>query len=142
MFRIIITLITAATLITACNSNEAAKDNREVIIENQDSVNVTTDVKHKDQQNEKKIEQAPNQSKERENHKKWASLPEYNKIVEQIGSEDYEFETETDNKGKRVLLIADKDGNKQYKTIFIKNTKHLKIIKIKGEGLLFNEMLD
>lgn len=94
------------------------------------------------QQNEKKIEQAPNQSKDNEDSKKWASLPEYNKIVEQIGSEDYEFETETDNKGKRVLLIGDKDGNKQYKTIFIKNTKRLKIIKIKGEGLLFNGILD
>lgn len=140
MFRIIITLITAATLITACNSNEAAKDNREVIIDNQDSL--TTDVKHGDQQNEKKIEQAPNQSKESENHKKWASLPEYKKIAEQIGSEDYEIETETDNKGKRILLIVDKDGNKQYKSIFIKNTKHLKIIKIKGKGLLFNEILD
>ncbi|EPY07502.1 hypothetical protein PAALTS15_09334 [Paenibacillus alvei TS-15] len=140
MFRIIIILITAATLITACNSNEAAKDNREVIIENQESV--TTDGKHGDQQNEKKFEQAPNQSNESEDHKKWASLPEYNKIVEQIGSEDYEFETETDNKGKRVLLIADKDGNKQYKTIYIKNTKRLKIIKIKGEGLLFNGILD
>ncbi|KRF60590.1 hypothetical protein ASG99_26515 [Bacillus sp. Soil768D1] len=67
-------------------------------------------------------------------------LPEYGKIIEQIGNEDYNFNKETDNDNKRVFLI-DLKGEKQYKTIFVKNTNRLKIVKINGGGEIFNEVI-
>jgi hypothetical protein len=108
MYKLIITLIVVATMLTACNSNGADKNN---------------------------------QTKESVNHEEWSSFPEYKNIIEQINNKDYSFQTVTDNEGERVLLLIDKNGVEQYKTIFIKNTSRLKIIKI-NEGQIFNEILD
>lgn len=51
---------------------------------------------------------------------------------------------ETDNPNKRVILFED-DGEKVYKSIFIKNENRLKIIDIKDgdeEGQIYNEKID
>ena len=50
----------------------------------------------------------------------------------------YQAELVTDNPGKRILLFTDANGRKIYKSIFIKNDRHLKIIQLDGEGLLYN----
>ncbi|WP_242145401.1 MULTISPECIES: hypothetical protein [unclassified Bacillus cereus group] len=146
MYKIIFALIAILTVLTACNRAEPAKDNHDVTVKKEESsqqekkdIEQTKDEKTTEQvKEEESKEQSENNPTENENHEKWASLPEYNKIVEQIGSEDYNFQTVTDNEGKRVLHILDKDGQKQYKTIFVKNTNRLKIIKIKGGGMIFN----
>ncbi|GAV10766.1 hypothetical protein PBN151_0676 [Paenibacillus sp. NAIST15-1] len=44
--------------------------------------------------------------------------------------------SKTESRLWEALIVRMKGGT------FIKNTKRLKIIKIKGEGLLFNEILD
>ncbi|KAA0566569.1 hypothetical protein F0342_00500 [Bacillus sp. CH30_1T] len=62
-------------------------------------------------------------------------------MIESYEYERVSFQNVTDNEGKRVLLLIDKNGVEQYKTIFIKNTSRLKIIKI-NEGQIFNEILD
>lgn len=46
----------------------------------------------------------------------------------------------TDNDGKRVLLFVDNNGETKYKSIFVKKTNHLKIIKMDG-GLVYNGAL-
>ncbi|MUK90819.1 hypothetical protein GMD78_20935 [Ornithinibacillus sp. L9] len=46
----------------------------------------------------------------------------------------------TDNNGKRVLLILDDNGEKEYKTIFIKDTNCLKIIDL-DDGEIYNEII-
>ncbi|EMA6344082.1 hypothetical protein ACO11K_003923 [Bacillus cytotoxicus] len=146
MYKIILALIAMLTVLTACNRAETAKDNHDVTVKKEESsqqekkdIDQTKDEQTAEQvKEEEPKEQSENNPKENENHEKWASLPEYNKIVEQIGNEDYNFQTVTDNEGKRVLHILDKDGQKQYKTIFIKNTNRLKIIKINGGGMIFN----
>ncbi len=76
-------------------------------------------------------------------HGEWASLPEYSTIMEQIDDGEYDFETVTDVSEKRILLLIDQDGKEQYKTIFIKPTDRLKIIKIgsDGDGEIFNATL-
>lgn len=140
MFKIIIALIATITILTACNRDETAEDSRNTIVENEESSQ--PEKKEVEQQkNEKPKEQVQNNSRESVNHEEWTSLPEYNKIVEQLRNEDYTFQMVTDNRGERILHILDKDGRKQYKSIFIKNTNRLKIIKINGGGLIFNEIL-
>lgn len=67
----------------------------------------------------------------------YADLPEYATITEQVGS-NYTFETVTDNEGNRILFLKDENGEKQYKTVFVKNTNNLEIIKINGQvGRIF-----
>ncbi|ANU27091.1 hypothetical protein [Planococcus versutus] len=73
----------------------------------------------------------------------WASLPEYATIIDQIDDGEYNFETVTDVSEKRILLLSDQDGKEQYKTIFIKPTDRLEIIKIGNDGVgeIFNATL-
>lgn len=47
---------------------------------------------------------------------------------------------EVDNTSKRILYFENATGQKQYKSIFIKKKKHLKIIQLNdNDGILFNE---
>lgn len=135
MYKIVITLIAIATMLTAtaCNSSGADKNNDEVTEKNEQPVQT---------EGGQEVLQENEQSKEKTNHEEWTSLPEYNYIIEQIDNKEYNFQTVTDNEGKRVLLLIDKNGVEQYKTIFIKNISRLKIIKLDGEGQIFNEILD
>ncbi|QOV11472.1 hypothetical protein [Viridibacillus arvi] len=135
MYKTVITLIAVATMLTAtaCNSSGADKNHDEVTEKNEQSAQT---------EGRQEVLQENEQSKENTNHEEWTSLPEYNYIIEQIDNKEYNFQTVTDNEGKRVLLLIDKNGVEQYKTIFIKNTSRLKIIKLDGEGQIFNEILD
>lgn len=139
MFKRIITLIAAIAILTACSDNEEVKMDTGVTEKNQESLQSNELTNQQEDQQQKEMNEDP--SNEAVNDSEWALLPEYNKIVEQIDSQDYTFETVTDNEGKRVLNIIDKNGSKQYKTIFIKNTNRLKIIRIDGGGLIFNGTL-
>ncbi|MGM0867885.1 MAG: hypothetical protein ACQEWF_24975 [Bacillota bacterium] len=140
MYRLIITLILVATMLTACNSNGADK-NSKVVPEKNDQPMQNEDEQEVKQEYKQSKENVQNQTKESVNHEERNSLPEYKNIIEQINNIDYNFQTVTDNEGKRVFLLIDKNGVEQYKTIFIKNTSRLKIIKI-NEGQIFNEILD
>ncbi|MGE7879252.1 hypothetical protein [Peribacillus muralis] len=116
MYKSIIALVASAAMLTACNSDMA--DEKEKPAENE-------------QQKETKAGPETN---------KWSSLPEYDEIIEQIGEEDYALNKETDNDDKRVFLI-DLNGEKQYKTVFIKKTNRLKIIKINGGGEVYDKII-
>ncbi|MGK7376969.1 hypothetical protein ACSFXN_03945 [Planococcus sp. 1R117A] len=112
MYKLIMALMAAALILTACNNKEEGQT------------------------------AGQNPSVKSASSEQWASLPEYQSIIEQTGSEEYHFQTTADNEDKRILLLADKSGTEQYKTIFIKNTSRLKIINLKDEGQVFNEILD
>ncbi|MCK1994791.1 hypothetical protein GW626_19480 [Peribacillus muralis] len=111
MYKSILALVVSATMLTACNHDLA---------------------------NEKPTEQKETKADPERN--KWSSLPEYDEIIEQIGNEDYSFDKETDNADKRVFLI-EQNGTKRYKTIFVKKTNRLKIIKINGGGAIYDEII-
>ncbi len=66
---------------------------------------------------------------------------EYEVLSEKIDLVTYEVVIETDNPGNRVLLFAEANGEKVYKSIFIKNNNHLKIINLHDEGLIYNDNL-
>ncbi len=139
MLKKLLTIITAMAILTACSDKEEVKTNSEVVNNNQESLQANELTNQQDDQQQKEMNEDP--SNEAVNDSEWASLPEYNKIVEQMDNQDYTFETETDNEEKRVLTIIDQNGKKQYKSIFIKKTNRLKIIKINGGGLIFNGTL-
>lgn len=140
MFKKIIPLMAVVTMLTACSDGDAAKNNSEVTEKNQEPLQ-TEENQANQQENEQPTENVQDDLEENVSQDEWASLPEYNKIIEQIGDQDITFEMVTDNEGKRVLNILDKTGSIQYKSIFIKKTNRLKIINVHGDGQIFNDIL-
>ena len=66
---------------------------------------------------------------------------ELNNIKEIINLEDYNINVESDNKGTRIILF-EKNEKKIYKSIFVKETRHLKIIDLQSkEKPLINETI-
>ncbi|AWP29463.1 MULTISPECIES: hypothetical protein [unclassified Paenibacillus] len=129
MNKMLLIVITAATLLTACQSNPADNDGN-ATGNNEQSAQTETS-----QQNNESAEESLD-------HGAWSALPEYDVIVRNIDSQDYTFRTVTDNKNERILLLTNPDGEEKYKTIFIKNTSRLKIIDVDGGGQLFNDILE
>lgn len=65
-------------------------------------------------------------------------LPEYAAISAKIDASAYSFKIVENQKVIRKMLLNDAQGRTQYKTIYNKNTKQLKIINTRG-GLVSNE---
>lgn len=128
MNRLLMILIAAATMLTACQSNQT--DIRNPSGSNEQSAQTETA-----QPNNEPTEESTSQSV-------WSSLPEYDTIIREVDSQDDTFRTVTDNENERILLLTNQDGEEKYKTIFIKNTSRLKIIDIDGGGQLFNDVLE
>ena len=69
-------------------------------------------------------------------------LPEYPILNNIIDLQVYLANIETDNEETRVIFFEDKDGNKVYKSVFVKNESYLKVIELEdGEGILYNEVI-
>ncbi|MER2260905.1 MAG: hypothetical protein ABS934_02745 [Psychrobacillus sp.] len=69
-------------------------------------------------------------------------LPEYPILNNIIDLQVYLANFETDNEETRVIFFEDKDGNKVYKSVFVKNESYLKVIELEdGEGILYNEVI-
>lgn len=76
-----------------------------------------------------------------ENHqeavKDSSSLGEIPTIQNVIEQNDFDYDVVEDNNYKRVLLIKDDHGHKSHKSIFLKKSNHLKVIKF-DHGQIFN----
>ena len=115
-------IVAAAFMLTACTS-EASDKNEEKPVQ--------TTQTEKEPVKDEAVKQ---------NHEKYDDLPEYDTIIEEIGNKAYTFDKKMDNDDKRVFLI-EMDGEKQYKTIFVKQTNRLKIVKINGGGEVYNRVI-
>ena len=70
------------------------------------------------------------------------SMEEYKQISELIDVDKYQAIIETDNRNNRVILFENDQKEKQYKSIFVKADKHLKLLDIKNnEKPLYNDFL-
>lgn len=145
MIKKIILLSAIVAMLSACSNNEVTEKN-----EATNDVSSQSQEQQADQQKNETNEQpaqleqnaeAEDKATETNDLSEWTSLPEYNKIMEQIDNQNIHFEKVTDSTDKRILLIVDENGTKLYKSIFIKNTNRLKIISIKGNGQIFNDTL-
>lgn len=123
----------AIALLTACSEQDAATNNPEPVETNETPV--------VQQENEQVEDQVKEDAKENEEQSAWAALPEYQVIINQIGTDNVSFETLSDHEEKRVLKILDENGSMLYKSIFIKNTKRLKIIDVNKGGTIYNSTL-
>lgn len=65
------------------------------------------------------------------------SFEEYNTIMNKVNAENLSFHLVTDNQGNRIMFLVDENGNKHYKTIFIKYNKQLEIIDVKNGGQVY-----
>ena len=121
-------ILAAAFMLTACTS-EASEKSEEKPVQTEQTTQTT------------QTEKEPVKDEAvKQNHEKYDALPEYDTIIEEIGNKAYTFNKKTDNEDKRVFLI-EMDGEKQYKTIFVKQTNRLKIVKINGGGEVFNRVI-
>ena len=66
-----------------------------------------------------------------------ASFEEYKTISNQLSTENLTFFMGTDNPGNRVMFLLDENGEKRYKTIFVKYNSYLKIIDLDGGGEVY-----
>lgn len=67
-------------------------------------------------------------------------LPEYETIMTNVETENYNPRVLEDNTNKRVILLKDDTGRKRYKSVYIKRENHLKIIDYRG-GQIFNDYI-
>jgi len=113
----------------ADNSENNAEDNEENGTDNNVENNAGNNMDH----------QANNDSAD--SNSALAGFPEYETLVEEIDVDRLDAEIETDNSNKRVILYADSNEHKQYKSIFIKKQDRLKIIHFDDDGEIFNEVI-
>ncbi|MED4206516.1 hypothetical protein [Neobacillus mesonae] len=57
-------------------------------------------------------------------------LPEYETLAAKVDLTKYHTQIVEDHFNKRIILYKDPNGRAQYKTIFIKETEYVKIIKL------------
>ncbi|MFC0300385.1 hypothetical protein ACFFIS_06065 [Virgibacillus soli] len=69
-----------------------------------------------------------------------SKLPEYQNLKKHVNVAKYQVKVVEDNANKRVIVLKDKKGRAQYKSIFVKRQSIQKIINLKG-GLVFNGSL-
>lgn len=143
----------------ACSGNDDddqssnGADNNTSTEENQDETSdgTTTDDENatgnedetEDQADDNSGDQATDDSEDGEeaSDNELADFPEYETLVDEIDVDTLEAKIETDNPNKRVILYADASGEKQYKSIFIKEKDRLKIIHFDDDGQIFNEVI-
>lgn len=165
MKKTLFILVAAVTILSACSSNQADKNNgveptgqpvqTDVTQETQQPVQTdgtqeteqpaqTADVQETEQpsQTESVSQNNDESANDSTSSNEWSSLPEYDTIIQNIDNKDYTFETVTDNEDKRILLLSNEDGKEQYKTIYVKKTKRLKIIDVDGEGQIYNGVIE
>ena len=66
---------------------------------------------------------------------------EFDVLVDKIDLDIYQGVVETDNKGNRIILFENENGDKEYKSIFIKHENRLKIVQFDDDGLIYNEII-
>lgn len=67
-------------------------------------------------------------------------LPEYSILDKHLNLADYTIVVAENNPYKRVLLLKNKQGQAEYKSILVKNTGRLKIVDFDG-GLVYNGII-
>lgn len=159
MRKLVVILFSALFLLslTACsggenNNNEAnstANNNQNTEVEqstdNNNNNNVATNDENDESDNNSENVSDDNNNNNDDNDvpDKLADFEETKELqanIDDLNSLTPEIEVDNDN--KRIILFADDNDHKQYKSIFIKQKQRLKIIELnKDDGLLFNDTI-
>lgn len=69
-----------------------------------------------------------------------STYEEYNVLDETIDIAQYDAKVETDNDGNRVILFYENE-RVAYKSVYVKEERHLKVISTEDEAPLYNDTL-
>lgn len=135
MKKMVIALISILALLAACTngSEEAAAGNAEK--------EFGTAPIEDDKEESEREDSAKEKDEKTKNDKEIADFPEYDVLAEEINVDDLDVDIKANNSNKRVMLLSDDNGKKQYKSIFIKEKKRLKIISLDDDGQIFNDVI-
>lgn len=158
MRKLVVVLFSALFLLslTACSSGENnnnvanSTDNNDQNAEVEQSTDNNNDNNNNVATNDESDNNSENVSDDNNNNNDGNDVPdkladfeetkELQANIEDLNSLTPEIETDNDN--KRIILFADDNDRKQYKSIFIKQKQRLKIIELnKDDGLLFNDTI-
>src|SRR5699024_9685056 len=161
MRKLVVVLFSALFLLslTACSSGENnnnvanSTDNNDQNVEVEQSTDNNNDNNNNvatNDENDESDNNSENVSDDNNNNNDGKDVPdkladfeetkELQANIEDLNSLTPEIETDNDN--KRIILFADDNDRKQYKSIFIKQKQRLKIIELnKDDGLLFNDTI-
>ncbi|NBJ70327.1 MULTISPECIES: hypothetical protein [Clostridia] len=67
-------------------------------------------------------------------------LKEYSILEEKVNLANYKLNIVNDNPYKRVIFIENTDNKNEYKSIFIKKTNRLKLIRLR-DGIIYNKVV-
>lgn len=155
MNKKLILLSFSALLLGACstgnNADETPTEEPETSMEETSSM--TEDSESMEEDSESAENEDEDMESEEEDHdpvseddlkdaKEVSEYSDYEELDKQdvFEPEDYDGHLVTDNQGTRVFIF--KKGNEQaYKTIFVKHDNRLKVIDLKKDDLVFNEVL-
>ncbi|MER2119134.1 MAG: hypothetical protein ABS935_02645 [Solibacillus sp.] len=125
-----IVLITAGMLLVGCSDDAAEKNSK-----------AEEETPGEFLQEEEKPNEA-DQLKDDISEEEAAKLPEYNIIRKQIGEGSYKIVILANNEETRILHFLNAQDELQYKAVFVKETNRLKIINTKGDGNVFNQVIE
>lgn len=100
------------------SDKEASKDN--------DKEETTKDSKKEEKKAESSDEKESSDS----------DLEEYSTLEDQVDMDGLQTDVVEDNSNKRITLLKNEDGKKEYKSIYVKNKNFIKIIDLDG-GLVY-----
>lgn|SRR5699024_2463237 len=152
---LLLLLVLVALVLAACGndkdeSSEPADETTQEPDQSEESGESETNTSEADEANENETddedasesEKADDEESGEIDHSAIEDFEEFDVIADNIDLNSYKSILETDNKGNRIILFEDASGEKEFKSVFVKNDKRLKIIKLKDDGLLFNEIID
>ena len=137
----IIGILCMLAIVSACQSDTEQEvnhqDNESGETTQENESDTASDV------SEKPEEESDNEMVATEDTNATYKYDEQEVIEEQIEEGGYDVVVETDNPGSRVMFY-EMDGEKYYKTVFVKDENRLKIIDIQNneeQGLIYNEII-
>lgn len=119
-----------ALTLTGCGNNEE-------IVEEEESVEVIESKETDSENRETEIEEEAQNNEESSSDSITADYEENELLEEHLPLDELTPQIKTDNQNKRIILFENQSGKKVYKSIFIKNDQHLKIIDLNGDGLVY-----
>lgn len=144
---LLLLLVLVALVLAACGndkdeSSEPADGTTQEPDQSEESGESETNEDATDDEEASESEKADDEESGEIDHSAIEGFEEFDVIADNIDLDSYKSILETDNKGNRIILFEDASGKKEFKSVFVKNDKRLKIIKLKDDGLLFNEIID
>jgi len=147
----IIVAISALTFLAACGNNE----DKEINADKEKETTQTSSMSDSDNNDQQKAATTEDSNKSQsgkspenqdsdktDSNSEVVQFKEYAYIKEKVSNiEDFKAITETNNPNKRVILYQSDEGQKKYKSIFIKKTNRLKLIELDKNGMLYNQVI-